>query len=244
VKAMQCRNCSGAKENHRASCIEKVPIFSNLTTEEIIEVSMTTTHRDYKKGEIIYLEGETAEKLFIISKGKVKIYRLSETGKEQIIRVLGPGDFMGELSLFIHDPLNSNAEALEATTVCIADGEKVNSLIEKRPSIALKIIKEMSTRLEKAEELIESLGIQDVEQRVADTLLKMADDNNFLNLSISKKDLAAHIGMSQETLSRKLSNFQQMGLIKQEGQRKIKILNRGALEDIRSDANHVLFSGR
>jgi CRP/FNR family transcriptional regulator len=75
------------------------------------------------------------------------------------------------------------------------------------------------------------MGIQDVEQRVADTLLKLAGGSSFIELDISKKDLASHIGMSQETLSRKLSSFQSMGWIKQEGQRKIIILNKEALEN-------------
>lgn len=229
---MQCHHCSDAQEKYEKSCIEKVPIFSSLTFEEMVEVSLTTMQREYKKGETIFLEGEHVEKLFIINKGKVKIAKLSETGKEQIIRVLGPGDFMGELSLFTHSPLNSNAEALEPTTICIVDGGKINNLIERRPSIALKIIKEMSVRLEKAENQIQSFVIQDVEQRLADTLIKMADDNNFINLTISKKDLASHIGMSQETLSRKLTIFQNRGWIKQEGQRKIIVLNKVALENI------------
>ena len=226
-----CRNCN---ENHHNSCIEKVPIFSNLTTEEKIEVSMTTIHREYKKGETIYIEGELSENLFVINKGKVKISKLSEEGKEQIIRILYEGDFMGELSLFTQSPLMNNAEALEITSVCIVDSKKINELIEKRPGISLKIMKELSSRLEKTERLIESLGLGDVEQRVAEILLKLSDDNNIINLSISKKDLAAHIGMSQETLSRRLSNFQEEGWIRQEGQRKIIILNRVPLENISS----------
>lgn len=229
---MQCHECSHNSEGQKKSCIENVPIFSSLTKEEMLDVSMTATHRKYNKGETIYLEGELSEKLFVINIGKVKISKLSEDGKEQIIRILQVGDFMGELSLFTNSTLKNNAEAIEGTTMCIIDSEKINDLIEKRPSIALKIMKELSMRLEKTESLIESLGLRDVEQRAADILLRMADENNVINLSVSKKDLAAHIGMSQETLSRKLTNFQEKGLIRQEGQRKIIILNREALEDI------------
>lgn len=223
-----------SNNNEEKSCLERVPIFSHLDTKEMVEVSMTSTHKHYKKGETIYLEGEISEKLFVINKGKVKISKLSEEGKEQIIRILDAGDFMGELSLFTKFPLKNNAEALEDTSVCIIDNKKINNLIEKSPSIALKILKELSIRLENTEGLIESIMLQDVEQRVADILLKMADDNSLIDLSISKKDLAAHIGMSQETLSRKLSSFQEAGWIKQEGQRKIKILDREALKSIRS----------
>jgi CRP/FNR family transcriptional regulator len=218
--------------NHHENCIKKVPIFSNLTTEEMVEVSLTTTQREYKKGETIYSEGEPSENLYVINNGKVKISKLSEEGKEQIIRILYEGDFMGELSLFTQSPYMNNAEALETTLVCIVNGKKINELIEKYPSVSLKIMKELSSRLEETERLIESIGLGSVEQRVAEVLLKMSDDNNTVNLSISKRDLAAHIGMSQETLSRKLSNFQEEGWIKQEGQRKIKILNRTSLEAI------------
>lgn len=229
---MQCKHCSHGKKNNEKSCIENVPIFSSLSLEEMLEISLTITQREYGKNEVIYLEGEESEKLFIINKGKVKLTKLSEAGKEQIIRVLGPGEFMGELSLFTDSPLNSNAEALEPTTVCIVNGNKINSLIEKRPSIALKLLKEMSIRLEKAENQIQALAVQDVEQRLANTLISMADDNNFINLTISKKDLASHLGMSRETLSRKLTIFQNKGWIKQEGQRKVMILDKEALENV------------
>lgn len=229
---MQCKHCSHGKNNNEKSCIEMVPIFSSLSIEEMLEISLTITQREYGKSEVIYLEGEQSEKLFIINKGKVKLAKLSESGKEQIIRVLGPGEFMGELSLFTDSPLNSNAEALESTTVCIVNGNKINSLIEKRPSIALKLLKEMSIRLEKAENQIQALAVQDVEQRLANTLISMADDNNFINLTISKKDLASHLGMSRETLSRKLTIFQNKGWIKQEGQRKVMILDIEALENV------------
>jgi CRP/FNR family transcriptional regulator, anaerobic regulatory protein len=225
-------HCLSCEANHQGNCIKKVPIFSNLTMEEMVEISMTTTQREYKKGESIYLEGEPSENLFVIHKGKVKISKLSEEGKEQIIRILHEGDFMGELSLFTQSPFMNNAEALETTSVCIVNGKELSRLIEKNPSISLKIMKELSSRLENTERLIESIGLGNVEQRVAEILLKMSDDTGVVNLSISKRDLAAHIGMSQETLSRKLSSFQEEGWIRQEGQRKIIIINKASLDSI------------
>ena len=79
----------------------------------MMEVARITTDRTYEKGEMIYMAGDEVKKLYVIHKGKVKISRLSDTGKEQVIRVLGPGQFMGELSLFSPHPLTDNAEALE-----------------------------------------------------------------------------------------------------------------------------------
>jgi CRP/FNR family transcriptional regulator len=210
----------------------KVPIFSSLSPEEMSTIAEIITDKEYKKGESIYLSGDTGKRLYVINQGKVKIFRISEAGKEQIIRILYPGDFMGELSLFAHSPVNSSAEALEPTMVCVIDGDKLSQIMKEVPSIAIKIIEELSKRLLNAENLIESLGLHDVEQRVADTLLKMAEDQDEITLTITKKDLAAHMGMSQETLSRKLTQFQDMGWIKQVGRKTIQILDRKSLLDI------------
>lgn len=228
---MDCNcNCNCDSNKREKTCIEIVPIFSNLTYEEMIEIAGITNSREYKKGEMIYMTGDKAEKLFVIHKGKVKITRFSEAGKEQVIRVLGPGEFMGELSLFVHEPLIDNAEALEKTTVCVIDGDKLKRLMGKYPSIALKVLEELSTRLGKAENLIEHLGIHDVETRIVETLLGLANGSGEVVLKMSKGDLASHIGMSQETLSRKLSYFQDKGWIKLVGHRKIIILDEEGLK--------------
>lgn len=208
-----------------------VPIFSTLNYDEMMEVASITTSRDYKKGEMIYIAGEKKKTLYVIHKGKVKLTRISPSGKEQIISILGPGDFMGELSLFNDEPITNNAEALEDTTVCIIDGDKLKEIMAKYPAIAFKVLEELSRRLKRAENLIENLGVNDVETRIVQTLLDLADENGVINLDISKKDLAAYMGMSQETLSRKLSYFQDKGLIKQIGHRRIEILDRESLEE-------------
>ncbi len=208
-----------------------VPIFSTLNYDEMMEVASITTSRDYKKGEMIYIAGEKKKTLYVIHKGKVKLTRISPSGKEQIISILGPGDFMGELSLFNDEPITNNAEALENTTVCIIDGDKLKEIMAKYPTIAFKVLEELSRRLKRAENLIENLGVNDVETRIVQTLLDLADENGVINLDISKKDLAAYMGMSQETLSRKLSYFQDKGLIKQIGHRRIEILDKESLEE-------------
>lgn len=225
---MKC-NCSKRNEE---SCIDIVPIFSSLTPEEKTEVIGITSHRDYEKGELIYVSGAKGEKLYVIHTGKVKITRLSDSGKEQVIRVLQAGEFMGELSLFSPNPLTDNAEALERTTVCIISAEKLKELMRKYPSIAFKVIEELSMRLEKAETLIQNISLHGVERRLADTLLEMANTEGEVVLNISKKDLASHLSMSQETLSRKLSSFQDSGWLKLLGHRRIVLLDREALRDI------------
>ncbi|MFY9177458.1 MAG: Crp/Fnr family transcriptional regulator [Caldicoprobacterales bacterium] len=224
---MDC-NCINVEGKN---CIQLVPIFSNLSYDEMMEVARITSDRTYEKGEMIYMAGDEGEKLYVIHKGKVKISRLSNTGKEQVIRVLGPGQFMGELSLFSPHPLTDNAEALEKTTVCIIDGFAIKKLMAKYPTIAIKVLEELSNRLEKAENLIENISLHGVERRLVDTLLSMANEQGEIILKMSRKDLASHLGMSRETLSRKLSAFQDLGFIQQIGHKKIIILDKEALEE-------------
>lgn len=223
---MSC-NCNIDQSDN---CIKIVPIFSHLTEEEMIEVSLITEKKTYLKGEYIYTQEDILNKLYVIHSGKVRIFRLSPTGKEQVIRILGPGDFMGELSLFSQNQATDYAVVTENSTMCIIDGKKFKELIFNYAAISLKILEEMSHRLEKAENLIEDINLHTVEQRIANTLLDMVNEKDQVNLNMSKGDLASQLGMTQETLSRKLTLFQEKKLIKLEGHRKIIILDKEALD--------------
>jgi CRP-like cAMP-binding protein len=224
-------NCNCHKRGH-SNCIEIVPIFSNLTQEEMLEIAAITRDKTFEKGEAVYMVGDKGEKLYVIHTGRVKISRISANGKEQVIRVIGPGEFMGELSLFSSIPMTDNGEALESTTMCIIEGSKLKELMKKYPSIAFKVMEELSNRLEKAENLIENINLHSVEQRLAQALLSISEGKKEALLKMTKGDFASQIGMSQETLSRKLSAFQEQGLIELKGHRRILILDRDGLEEI------------
>lgn len=213
------------------NCIESVPIFRDLTHDEMIEVAMITTPLKLKKGEMVYMAGDQGGKLFVMHKGRVKISRLNANGKEQVLRVLGPGDFMGELSLFSAMPQTDNAEVLEPSMMCVIDGTKLKDLMGKYPSIAFKVMDVLSRRLDRAQTLLEVISLNSVEQRLAQVLLTLSEGTDEVLLNMSKGDLASQLGMSQETLSRKLSSFQEQGLILMAGRKKISLLDRQALED-------------
>ncbi len=214
------------------NCIEIVPIFSNLTQEEMLEIASITTDKTFEKGEMIYMAGDSSDNLYVIHKGKVKITRLTESGKEQVIRILGPGEFMGGLTLFSKEPMTDNGEAIEKVTMCMISGQKLKELMERYPSITFKIMEELSSRLEKAENTIEHISLHSVERRLAQNLLALSEEDRSFKLSMSKGDWASQLGMSQETLSRRLSAFQELGIIKLIGHRGIEVLKREALEEI------------
>lgn len=225
---MSC-NCH---KRARGNCIQAVPIFSSLTEEEMLEVARVTNEKTFIKGEMVYIAGDRGEKLYVIHSGKVKVTRLSDTGKEQVIRIVGPGDFIGELSLFSSDILIDNCEAIEDTILCQIDGQKIKNIMVKYPTIAFKLLEELSRRLSKTEDLLEKISLHGAERRLATELIKLSDESGRVELKMSKKDFASSIGMSQETLSRKLSYFQDEGMIKLIGHRKIVLLDIDAMKSI------------
>jgi CRP/FNR family transcriptional regulator len=208
-----------------------VPIFSNLSQEEMLEIAMITSEKTVEKGEAIYSAGDRTDNLYVIHIGRVKIVRLNEAGKEQVLRVLGPGQFIGELAIFNKEPASESALALEKTIMCKIEGQDIKSLMARHPSIAFKILEELSQRLQKAETLVEDISLSSVERRIAKSLLELESEGITI-LPMSKGDWASHLGMSQETLSRKLTVLQDAEMIKLHGQRGFEILDREGLEDI------------
>jgi len=116
--------------------------------------------------------------------------------------------------------------------MCMIEGVKLKELMKKYPSIAFKVMEELSKRLDRVENLIEDINLYSVEQRLAQALLKMSNGKCEVVLSMTKGDLASQLGMSQETLSRKLSLFQERGLIELIGHRRIIILDRDSLYEV------------
>ncbi len=220
-----------AHEDH-IRCISHVPIFDSLTDEEKVEIAHIASSRSFLKGETIYRAGDEAGTLYVLYTGKVKLYRLNVSGKEQIGRIIGPGDFMGELSLFSSLPLKDHAQAIENCIMCVLKGAQLKEIMAKYPSIAFKIMDELSRRLEKAENRVEIISLSSVNQRLAQVLLDMSQGKTLVELNVSKGGFASQLGMSQETLSRRLSAWQEEGIIEQKGHRKIIIKDQHRLEDI------------
>ncbi len=196
------------------------------------EIAAITMERAYEKGRSVYLAGKKEKRLYVIHSGRVKISRYSPSGKVQVLRVLGPGDFMGELTILNDTPLPDYAEAMEDCAMCVIEGDKLKALMLKYPSIALRVMEALSSRLERAEALIEDISLHPAEQRLAQALLEASGGRRSFDLVLSKGDFASQLGMTQETLSRKLAGFQDRGLIELRGLRGIVILDPEALAAI------------
>ncbi|MEC5424920.1 Crp/Fnr family transcriptional regulator [Virgibacillus sp. C22-A2] len=215
-------------------CVSKVPFFNHLETNEMVQIVKMSRHINFKKGEVIHHEGDTLDYLYIVHQGRVKIYQLFENGKEQLLRILETGEFMGELALFTEKVVDSYAEAIENTEICAIHRSDMQLLMKDYPTIAVKVLEQISNRLDQTEKLVGQLSAKDVETRTAAYLIDLAakKDSMEIVLPMSKKDLASYLGTTQETISRRLSNFQTNGWIEQKGHRSIKILDKESLTTI------------
>jgi len=227
-------NVFGEVTNVSNICVSLVPIFQSLEHSEMLEIVKLSNSRKYQKGEFIFQSGDPEDYLYIVHKGKVKVSRLTDTGNEQLIRILASGDFMGEFSLFSESEHDSYAEALKETEMCVIRRSDFQGILLKYPSISLKVLQELGTRLKRAEKLVSQIVTQSVEIRVASYLVQLSKQEEMTNLVLpmSKKQLASFLGTSQETLSRKLSVMQKKEWIKLNGQRNIQIVDLATLQQI------------
>ncbi|NLO09452.1 MAG: Crp/Fnr family transcriptional regulator [Clostridiales bacterium] len=217
-------SCHNTHGNHD-SCINLVPIFNHLDDNQKDEILGLIKPLKVKKGEMIYRAGELSDSLYIVSSGKIKIYRLSESGKEQLVRILREGDFTGELALFSETLHEAYAEAMLDTWMCTIRRADLQELLIKYPSISLKLLSEFSIRLETSEKQTARFATEKVETRIALFLAEHAEDHEVLTfkLPMSRKDLASYLGTTPETISRKLLELEEAGLILQKPKNEIEI---------------------
>lgn len=219
--------------NKTTLCIEKVPFFQNLQQSEKIAIVHKSHHTVYKKGEIILAENDPLNSLYIVHHGAVKIYKLYASGKEQLLRTLESGDFLGELAIFTEKTVDSYAEAIEDTEICKINRQDMHTLMLQHPQISISILEQMSKRLDATENLAGQLSTHDVESRIATYLLEKANEQHIVHLTISKRDVASYLGTTQETLSRRLKQLEDQKIITQTGQRTIHIIDMDALHLIK-----------
>lgn len=216
------------------ACVAKVPIFSHLTAEQMDEIMETVNTISFKKGETLFQAGDSSDTLYIIHQGSVKIYRHAESGKEQILNILKPGDFTGEYAVFNKSIHQDYAEALAPAQVCMIHKDDLQRLLTKYPTISLKMLTEFSKRLEASESQTTHFATEKADTRIAQYLLKLSEEagKRTFNLPMSRTNLAAYLGTSPETISRRLTQFEEEGIIQQLSRSKIEIIDEERLQGI------------
>lgn len=232
MSRISCRECN------KKLCAAKVPIFENLSCDELEEIVKKINHRVYKKNDIVFSEGNQANTLYFVNEGNIKLYKYNKDGKEQILHMLSDGDFFGELDLVKISEYKFNAKAIKDTKICSLKNDEMKTIINKKPEIAIKFLESLGQRLSAIENLAQNLSTNDIDARIAyllinlmDKHLEVSDGVKSIKLPISREDMANYIGVTRETISRKLRKFEDENLIKVIGTKKILILDEDGLKN-------------
>ena len=189
-------------------CVARVPIFQGLTHAEQLEVARTARPTRLSRDEVVYTPGSEVSQLLVVHTGRVKISRIHADGHEQIVRVLGPGDFIGESAFLTGARPDHLATALEAGSMCVFRHADLGRLVRSHPSIGLRMLQGVSRRLEETEARLASVISEDVTARLAGYLMSLpashAGGGVTVTLPLAKKDVASLLDTTPESLSRQL----------------------------------------
>ena len=215
----------------KLSLLQSVPIFSELSPSDLNKIAERMVQRAYTKGQMILLEDDLGQTFFVIAEGSVKITRLSDDGREVILAMLGESDFFGEMSLLDGAGRSANVVALEASEVLTLARNDFLDILQQYPKISISLLEELTQRIRKSDQQIESLSLSDVEQRIGITLIRLAEELGTIKQGSVKiknlpyqQDIANMAGTSRETVSRTFKLLEEKGLVTREG-RKLTIYN-------------------
>lgn len=210
----------GNSEEKNLRLLKKVPFFAPLEEEELRLLLPFLKEKKYKKNQVIFHEGEPGHYLFLIRSGSVKVYKLSEDGKEKILRVFGPEDFFAELPLLDGGKYPASAETLSACTLLCLSREDFTKTCSGNPDIMKKIYEIVGDRLRHFTTMVTDLTLKDASCRLAGFLLEMAGQKDPFSLKeirfpmeLTHQDIASLIGTARETVSRALKQLEKQGII-------------------------------
>ena len=214
--------------------IADTSLFNGLPENQVNEIVRIAVEKKYGKGEIIFLEGDEGNGFYVVADGKVKIFKSSIDGKEQILHIYGQGNPFGEVPVFSGKEFPANAQAMLKSHLLFFPRIAFVELITTNPSLAMNMLAVLSMRLREFTVQIENLSLKEVPGRLASYLIYLADEQkavDHISLTISKGQLASLLGTIPETLSRIFAKMNSRNLIDING-REIKLLDRSSLEDL------------
>ncbi len=219
-----------------AALLAANPLFAALDEAELSHLTRRTVVRRFAAGEMLFSEGDPCAGLFIVASGRVRIFKTSPNGREQVLAIEGPGSSVAELPIFDGGPYPASVAALEPSELAFVSRSDFRALCLEHPQVALKLLQVVGARLRRLVGIIEELSFTTLRQRLISWLLREARDHGaprgpalVFPLGVSHQELAARIGTVRELVSRNLARLQAQGFIAIEG-REIVIPDPSALE--------------
>lgn len=221
-----------ARVNNRRVVVEALaalPDFSDLEPDLLDSLAGEVLFRRFEADQVVFLEGESSSGLFVVDQGWLKAVKIAESGREQVMRILGPGETFSELSLFVATPSPATVVALEASSLWLVPREAALAMMEEHPPLMRALTQTLARRVLYLLNLVEDLSLRTVEARLARYLLEHAvDDVVHRRRWHTQAELAAQLGTVPDVLGRALSNLSESALVRVE-RRRILILNRSGL---------------
>lgn len=216
-----------------AELLESIPYFSGLSPQELESLRPAVFEKAVSKNEVLLWEGEPGEALYIVGTGRVKIFRTSVEGKEQVLRIMRPGDSFNEVPVFDGGPNPASAMALETGVIYGVCREDMERLLKDYPQITRNVIRMLSRRLRDLVSLVEDLSFRHVTARLARILLETAVEvgRESPEKRLTQQQMAAMVGTAREMVGRSLKTLEAMGAIRMERHR-IVIANREMLRGL------------
>ncbi|MDC0006346.1 Crp/Fnr family transcriptional regulator [Winogradskyella sp.] len=205
------------------SCIVKeFNSLKSLSRDELMRVSACKTAKTYKKGQVIFEEGETLNGVYCVKDGVCKLTKLSENGKDQVVKLVVKGGLLGKRSLVSEQQTNLSATALNDMEMCFIPKSEIMNDLSKNPKFTLDVLREMAADLKDSDESLVNMAQKSVKQRMAEILLYVNDNfgvdaDGFLSIVLSREDYASIVGTATESAIRILSQFKKEGLISTSG---------------------------
>jgi CRP-like cAMP-binding protein len=217
------------------SCIVKeFNSLKSLSREELMRVSACKTGKVFKKGQVIFEEGETLNGVYCVKSGVCKLTKLSENGKDQVVKLVVKGGLLGKRSLVTEQKTNPSAVALNDMEMCFIPKSEIMDDLNKNPKFTMDVLKTMAEDLKESDQSLVSMAQKSVKRRMAEILMYIhdnfgTDDEGYLSIVISREDYASIVGTATESAIRILSQFKKEGIISTKG-KQIKIEDYVALK--------------
>ena len=214
--------------------ISAIPLFNGLPDDQLDAIRQIAVEKHYNKGQTIFSEGDETTGLFVVIDGRIKIYKVSSEGKEQILHIFETGESFGEVTVFTGQQLPANAQTLAKSRLLLFPRSAFVGLVTANPSLALNLLAIMSKKLRQFAAQIENLSLKEIPARLASYLIYLAEEQgseDAVTLNVSKGQLASLLGTIPETLSRIFAKLSGQNLIRVEGP-KITLLDRQGVEDL------------
>ncbi len=209
--------------------IRRVPLFSLLTGDQAQAIAEGVVKRRYRRGEVIVEQSTKSNALYILLTGRARVVTSDARGREVILAVLQPGDYLGEMSLIDNEPHSATVRAEVQCDVLVLGRSEFTRCLPENSSLSYAIMRGMVSRLRAADRQIESLALLDVYGRVARALLDMSEEGAEFKLirnKVLRQDLAKVVGASREMVSRVMKDLEVRGFIQTQENGAVHIMER------------------